>query len=69
MRFLCNTWYLSAWSDELSATSLVARTIIEQPVILFRDAGGAVRALQDRCPHRFAPLSRGHLDDGAIVCG
>jgi nitrite reductase/ring-hydroxylating ferredoxin subunit len=30
-----------------------------RPVLLWRDAGGQVRALADRCPRRLAPLSRG----------
>jgi vanillate O-demethylase monooxygenase subunit len=28
-----------------------------------------VRALADRCPHRFAPLSRGKIEEGIARCG
>jgi phenylpropionate dioxygenase-like ring-hydroxylating dioxygenase large terminal subunit len=30
--------------------------------------GGALTALRDRCPHRFAPLSAGCVVDGAVQC-
>lgn len=59
-----NAWYVAAMDDELAAGSLLARTFLGEPVVLFRDASGAPRALQDRCPHRFAPLSAGSLCDG-----
>lgn len=39
-----------------------------RPVVLFRDREGQARALQDRCPHRHAPLSGGRVVDGALEC-
>ncbi len=37
---------------------------------LWRDASGTPRALVDRCPHRHAPLSKGHVrPDGRLACG
>ena len=37
--------------------------------VLFRDAAGKASALVDRCPHRFAPLSAGHVrKDGRLAC-
>ncbi len=36
---------------------------------LFRDAQGRARALDDFCPHRFAPLSQGSVSkNGKLVC-
>jgi vanillate O-demethylase monooxygenase subunit len=69
MSYLRNAWYLTAWADELDARSLLARTIIERPLVLFRNSGGVPCALHDRCPHRFAPLSRGRCVDGTVRCG
>jgi phenylpropionate dioxygenase-like ring-hydroxylating dioxygenase large terminal subunit len=37
-------------------------------LVLFRDAYGAVAALDDTCPHRGAPLSRGRVHEGRIYC-
>ena len=39
-------------------------------VVLFRDHGGRVGALPDRCPHRDMPLSSGSVGFfGELVCG
>lgn len=67
MTYLRNAWYMAAWDDEVGVTPL-ARTFLEEPVVLFRDADGRPKALLDRCPHRFAPLSMGRVTDGAITC-
>lgn len=66
--WLRNCWYMAGWSDEIGEAGL-ARTIIERPVFIYRLADGGVAALLDRCPHRFAPLSRGTRDGDIIVCG
>ncbi|HSV79047.1 MAG TPA: aromatic ring-hydroxylating dioxygenase subunit alpha [Ramlibacter sp.] len=70
MAYLRNCWYVAAMQDELPAGELLARTFLEEPVVLFRDAMGSARALHDRCAHRFAPLSEGTLCDGgaAVQC-
>jgi phenylpropionate dioxygenase-like ring-hydroxylating dioxygenase large terminal subunit len=46
------------------------RAIVDgEAYVLFRDAGGRACALVDRCPHRFAPLSRGRVDErGHLQC-
>lgn len=67
MRYLRNAWYMAAWSDEISAKPL-ARRFLNEPVVLFRDDKGRAHALQDRCPHRFAPLSLGTLHGDSIEC-
>jgi len=67
--YLQNIWYQAGWVDELDADGLFARTILDVPLIFFRGTDGDVKALKDRCPHRFAPLSRGRLADGMLTCG
>lgn len=69
MNYLRNCWYVAAWSHEVAPGQVLARTLLDMPVALFRDASGQPAAILDRCPHRFAPLSAGHLDDGILVCG
>lgn len=65
---LRNTWYVAAWASEVPAGALLARTFLDEPVVMFRDADGQPTALMDRCPHRFAPLSMGTLkEQGASV--
>ncbi len=65
---LLNTWYMFGWGHELGS-GMLARTILDLPIVVFRGADGVTAALHDRCPHRFAPLSRGKLSQGVIECG
>jgi phenylpropionate dioxygenase-like ring-hydroxylating dioxygenase large terminal subunit len=62
--YLHNAWYVAAWSDELADGRLLARTILRDPIVLYRKSDGNVAALQDRCPHRFAPLHMGKILPG-----
>jgi len=66
--FLRNTWYVAAWSHEIAGDQMLARTITHVPLIFWRDATGKVVALEDRCCHRAAPLSKGRLEGGGIRC-
>ena len=66
--FVRNAWYIAAWPEELEG-GLIARTILNEPLILFRDANGTAAALEDRCCHRGAPLSHGRLIKSGIQCG
>lgn len=68
MSFLMNVWYLAAWDHEVPADRPLARTLLDQCVVLYRDAEGQAHALQDRCPHRFAPLSLGKVCGWALEC-
>jgi vanillate O-demethylase monooxygenase subunit len=65
--FLRNAWYVAAWSDELGGEKLLARTIMNEPILLFRRSDGRVAAIDDRCPHRFAPLHMGKIVGGDRV--
>lgn len=70
MTFLKNCWYVALWSDDLRQDAPEARTILSEPVVLYRDEQGLPVALMDICPHRFAPLSHGRLlPGGGIACG
>jgi vanillate O-demethylase monooxygenase subunit len=68
MSFLRNAWYVAAWSEELESGALLARRLLDEPVVLYRDADGRVHALADRCAHRFAPLSMGRIVEGVVQC-
>lgn len=65
--YLRNAWYAAAFSDEIGEKPL-ARTLLDQEIVLFRQADGALAALADRCPHRFAPLSDGKVIGNDIQC-
>ncbi len=66
--FVRNAWYIAAWSEEIDA-GLLSRTIMDQPIVIYRDAQGNVGALEDRCCHRGAPLTHGHIIDEGLQCG
>lgn len=70
MTYLRRAWYVAGFADELAAGQLLARTLLDEPLVFFRAPDGRVAALQDRCAHRFAPLSAGTLCDGgaAVQC-
>jgi phenylpropionate dioxygenase-like ring-hydroxylating dioxygenase large terminal subunit len=46
----------------------LARTILEQPLVLWRTHHGKPVAMEDRCAHRNAPLSRGVVLQERIAC-
>lgn len=56
--FARNTWYVAAWSDEVTGKPL-GRRLLNEPVVLFRTATGVLAALFDRCCHRGLPLAHG----------
>ncbi len=66
-QYLKNCWYIAAWSHEIS-TELLARTLLERKVLLWRASNGVAMAMADRCPHRFAPLSLGKREGDHVVC-
>jgi vanillate O-demethylase monooxygenase subunit len=63
-----NEWWVVATSDEITREPR-QRWTLDLPVVLYRKQDGTAVALDDRCPHRWAPLSRGWLDGDNIVCG
>lgn len=67
--FLRRSWYAAAWADEVRTGTPLARTILGEPMWIWRSTGGGVSALADICPHRWAPLSQGKVDDGGVRCG
>lgn len=65
--WIMNVWYLAAFATEVGDAPL-GRRLLDRPIVLFRDAEGRVAALEDRCPHRFARLSRGRVLQGELEC-
>jgi vanillate O-demethylase monooxygenase subunit len=65
--FPLDRWYVAGFSWEFQDKP-IARTLLNEPVVLFR-AGGQIAALEDRCCHRHLPLSCGVIEGPAIRCG
>ena len=62
-------WYVLADVRELGRSTVIARTVLDEPIAVFRDDGGRAVALRDRCLHRNAPLSAGRVTGGRLRCG
>lgn len=60
-------WHPVALSEAVAAQPLAAE-LLQQPLVLWRDASGAVQAWADRCPHRGARLSLGRVCAGRLEC-
>src|SRR5437764_1332363 len=62
MPFIRNTWYVIAWSHEVPAGELFARRVAGESIVLYRRTDGSLVALENKCPHRHAPLALGRLE-------
>jgi vanillate O-demethylase monooxygenase subunit len=69
MAWLRQCWYQIGWSADVAAGDMLARTILDEPILVFRDDTGTLNAILDRCPHRFAPLSCGQVEGSHVRCG
>lgn len=67
MSFLRNYWYCAAWASEVTRTPL-ARTLLNEKVVLYRKEDGGIIALGNVCPHRFAPMHEGKLHGDVLAC-
>lgn len=66
--FIKNCWYVAAWDIEVPEEGMLARTLLNQPVLLYRDTQGKVVALENRCCHRGAPLHIGRKEGDCVRC-
>ncbi len=66
--FVRNCWYVAAWDYELKPGELISRTLINEPVVLYRTDDGGIVGLADRCCHRHAPLSLGRIEGCDLRC-
>jgi len=62
-----NAWYAVAGMEEVGE-KLLARRVMDIPLVLYRTVAGEPVALHDRCPHRLMPLSVGHKLGDEIQC-
>ena len=65
---LLGQWYIAAKSVQVKANAPHGTRLLGHNIVLWRDTTGKARALEDFCPHRGAPLSRGEVHEGNIAC-
>lgn len=59
-------WWVVARSCDIGQPR--AATLLDQPLVVFRDAGGTARVLDRRCVHRGADLAAGAVGANGLVC-
>lgn len=65
--YIRNSWYAVALAREVGRKP-VREWCLGVPIVLFRKTNGELVALQDRCPHRLAPLSLGKVVEDELQC-
>jgi phenylpropionate dioxygenase-like ring-hydroxylating dioxygenase large terminal subunit len=68
MPFIKNMWYVASWDHELNRDKPIGRTILSEPIALYRRSDGGAVAVEDRCSHRHAPLSVGRVEGDNLRC-
>jgi phenylpropionate dioxygenase-like ring-hydroxylating dioxygenase large terminal subunit len=63
-----NCWWVAGFSSEVGR-DLIGRWLLDTPVLLYRTEDGRAVAIENRCPHRAAPLSLGCLKGDNVQCG
>ena len=61
-------WWAAATAAEVSR-SLMARDILGERVLLYRQEDGTAVAVSGICPHRAFPLEKGRLVGDSVQCG
>lgn len=66
--YLRNAWYVAALSGDIDH-ALKPLRILGENVVFYRTKSGRPVALEDACPHRKLPLSKGSLRGDEVECG
>ena len=65
---LPNAWYCVGPAATLRAGAMRAVDLGGEQIVMGRNAGGALFAMRDRCPHRGMALSKGRFDGQTVMC-
>lgn len=65
---LPNYWYPVLQSEELKPDEPLPFRVMGRDLVAWRDADDAPRVVVDKCPHRNAKLSIGHVLEGGLQC-
>lgn len=68
MTYVRNAWYVAAWAHELERERPFGVRILNEPIVIWRNAAGDLTSFEDRCIHRLAPLSLGRCEGERLRC-
>ncbi|HMV67714.1 MAG TPA: aromatic ring-hydroxylating dioxygenase subunit alpha [Myxococcota bacterium] len=68
MSLLRDFWYVVAEGHELDRGQVLARQVLDEWLVVWRDAQGRPVVAQDRCMHRAGRLSHGRNVGGCVQC-
>ncbi len=63
-----NCWYPVSFIQDLPKDKPYKFSLYDEPLVLFKNKDGKLGCIVDRCSHRAARLSDGHIFDGKIEC-
>jgi vanillate O-demethylase monooxygenase subunit len=66
--YIRDCWYVAGRSEDFGR-ELSAVRMLDEEIVIYRDTKGQAVALEDACPHRKLPLSRGTIEGDNVVCG
>jgi len=66
--FIRNTWYVAGFEHEFGE-SFLSKRILDVPLVMYRTSQGRYAAMEDLCPHRLLPLSKGKRVGDEMQCG
>jgi phenylpropionate dioxygenase-like ring-hydroxylating dioxygenase large terminal subunit len=66
--YVRNAWYVAAWSRDITTDKPYGMTVLDEPIVVWRDDAGNVHVFEDRCVHRLAPLSLGRCEGANLRC-
>jgi 3-ketosteroid 9alpha-monooxygenase subunit A len=61
-------WFIAGWSYEVGAGSVVTVPFFGDEIVMYRDGGGVVHALDAHCRHLGAHLGSGRVEGDCVVC-
>jgi vanillate O-demethylase monooxygenase subunit len=65
--YMRNGWYALAWSEEVTG-ELHKRAVMGRDLLFYRAEDGQPVAMDNTCPHRFAPLHYGQRVGNSVRC-
>ena len=65
---LLDDWHVVAYAPDLAVGKPLGARLLDEDLVLWRDADGEVHAWRDLCLHRGTRLSLGRIEDCTLIC-